>query len=225
MKPGKPRVTVLRALAPLAFAVALAAAEEIAAPTEVGGPILGYVYDGASAGIRRVIGIPGAALLTEPDALGMPLAGAVSVWPDYVLAVAGEDRQVRLLEIRSGAVRLRPIAGLAPGPDKLILSPGGREGIASPVGVSFSGDDRSALVANAGTDSLVVVDLESGQASRTPTRAKPTGLYALGGGTYAFRGPAHDEPLWLYAARGAKSRMFFAPPELKAPGAGAGSQP
>ncbi len=340
MRAGKrPSGMTVRALAMSALAAALAAGADVPATTTVGGPVLGYVFDGAVSGIRQVTGIPGAALLTEPVPLGVPLAGAVSVWPDCVLAIAETQRQVQLLELSPGAVRARTIAGLAPGPDDMVLSPAGhaavllyrraarvavvtglpgasqmarqlevpqgpitaavnddaslvavaydfavlisfrtgesrwvltlgrpaalafshsgrdllladiqnhavhwigdvggaltvvrlageRDGIASPVGVAFSSDDRGALVANAGADTLAVVDLESGKVSRTPSRAKPTGLYPLGGGVYSFRAPAPLEPLWLYAARAARSRMFFAPPELKAPAAsGARSEP
>jgi len=311
------------------LAAALAAGAEAPAATEVTGPAIGYVFDGAAAGVRQVIGMPGAALLTAPVSLESPLAGAVSMWSDHALVLSKGDRLVRLLEVTQRLARVRAIAGLPAGADEVALSPGGRaasllyreaakvvvltglpgapqvarevviakaplnlavsddgsllavsydnavllssaaggtrwlltlgrpaalavshsgadllladaqyhavywikdvngavsvvrlagerEGIATPVGAAFSPDDRRALVANAGTDTLTAIDLATGVISPLATRVKPAGLYPVGPNTYSFRAPAPDEPLWLYEAGGARPRVFFAPPEMTA---------
>jgi hypothetical protein len=306
-----------------------AAGPDPAASTEVSGPVLGYVFDSSVGGIKQILGVPGAALLAGPVPLADSLAGAVSVWQDFLLAVSDKDRQVRLLDFSSGAERWRPITGLAAGPDEMVLSPGGRsaallyrgaskvvvvtdlpsapqvarevgmtrspiglavnneatmlaisydtsvllvgrsgesrwlltlgppsalafsnggndllmadpanhavywirdvggasavvrlagerEGITEPVGVAFSPDDRRAIVADAGSQSIVAIDLAGGAINRAACRVKPIGLYPLGSGVYRFTAPPRDEPLWLYEVRAGRTRVFFVPPELKA---------
>jgi DNA-binding beta-propeller fold protein YncE len=290
--------------------------------------VLGYVFDSSAVGVKQILGVPGAALVAGPIPLAVSLAGAVSAWPDSLLAVAEQDRQVLLLNLSNGAERWRPVAGLAAGPDEIVLSPGGRsaallyrgasravvltglssapqvaraveitrspislavndegallaigydtatlvsgpngdskwlmtlgpplalafsrggndllladpanhavylvrdltgasavirlagerEGISQPVGVAFSSDDRRAIVADAGAQTIVTIDLAGGVLNRVACRVKPTGLYPLGSCLFRFTAPLRDGPLWVYDARPGRSRVFFAPSELK----------
>jgi hypothetical protein len=87
----------------------------------VRGPVLGYAFDSGS--IRPVLGIPGAALLGQAFDLGGSLdRAAVSPRQDLALAVASSDSRVLIVSLPSGAAEP---CECAPGPDRMVFSPGG----------------------------------------------------------------------------------------------------
>ncbi len=89
----------------------------------VRGPMLGYIFDPGAAAIRPVPGIPGAAMLGQPLDLGEPISrAAISPRQDLALAVASSDSRVLVVSLPSGAVEA---CECAPGPDRMVFSPGG----------------------------------------------------------------------------------------------------
>jgi hypothetical protein len=94
--------------------------------SRISGPVLGYVFDADSAGLRPVYGIPGATTLGPALNLGVEVdRAALSQESDYLLGVAGPDRQVVLFRDLSGALSPVAIAGAAPAPDRILVSPSG----------------------------------------------------------------------------------------------------
>jgi hypothetical protein len=94
--------------------------------SRISGPVLGYVFDADNAGVRPIFGIPGAATLGPALNLGVELdRAALSQESDYLLGVAGPDRPVVLFRDLSGALSPVAIAGAAPAPDRILVSPSG----------------------------------------------------------------------------------------------------
>jgi hypothetical protein len=90
------------------------------------GPSLGLMFDSASAAIRPILGIPGAATLGTPLSTGFAIGQAV-VAPggDFALVVAKDDFHLAVVRATGGAVQnLAPVMGGAP--DFIALSPRGR---------------------------------------------------------------------------------------------------
>ena len=91
----------------------------------IGGPVSGYLFDGASHGVRPILGIPGAALLGQPLDLGFETAVAsVSPRLDSLIAVSA-DGQTHLFRIDSGAAAERFCDGLIGAPERIFFSPSG----------------------------------------------------------------------------------------------------
>src|ERR1041384_649492 len=68
----------------------------------IGGPVSGIVYDRTSHGLRAVLGIPGAAVMGDPIALGMEAANAwVSPLHNSAI-VAGTDGTLHWFRLDSG---------------------------------------------------------------------------------------------------------------------------
>lgn len=86
------------------------------------GPVLGYVPE--SGALRPILGIPGAAVLGQPLALGFETA-LLSVAPrqDYALAVAAQG-EVKIIPL-SGDFAARAVEAALAAPDRVIFSPTG----------------------------------------------------------------------------------------------------
>ena len=85
------------------------------------GPFLGYVFD-RGAGLRPILGIPGAASIGEPIVANAGIAtAAVAAERNYALVIAGDDRSPMLIDTESGELRAIPDVG--PGVDRVVLSP------------------------------------------------------------------------------------------------------
>lgn len=92
--------------------------------SRISGPVLGYVFDADSAGLRPVYGIPGATTLGPALNLGVEVdRAALSQESDYLLGVAGPDRQVVLFRDLSGALSPVAIAGACRRPTAYWLAP------------------------------------------------------------------------------------------------------
>ena len=89
--------------------------------TPIRGPLVGYVFD-RGAGLRPILGIPGAASIGEPIVANTGIAtAAVSAERNYVLVIAGDDRSLMLID--TGSAESRAIPDVAPGVDRVVLSP------------------------------------------------------------------------------------------------------
>jgi DNA-binding beta-propeller fold protein YncE len=90
----------------------------------IAGPVLGFSVD-QTAGIRPILGLPGAATLGQPVISATGLEGVtLSPARDYALALLARGREVVLLK------NLRSTAGAAvldvvPGPSRIVISPSG----------------------------------------------------------------------------------------------------
>jgi hypothetical protein len=101
----------------LVFSAVLAA--QTTAP--IRGPFVGYVFD-RGAGLRPILGIPGAASIGEPIVANTGIAtAAVSAERNYALVIAGDDRSPMLID--TGSAESRAIPDVGPGVDRVVLSP------------------------------------------------------------------------------------------------------
>ncbi len=90
----------------------------------VNGPFLGFTPDDSGTAIRPIIGIPGAAALTNRLDLGGSVRTIViSPKQDYALAARTEDAQVVMIDLRNGALAF--IDGTRSGADLIAISPTG----------------------------------------------------------------------------------------------------
>lgn len=112
----------------------------------------------------------GGLMLSDSDGARMLAPG--SEWTSIAfrrassdLAAAGRSANQVILTRDGLAV---PIAGPA-------------QGIASPVGLAFTLDNRRLVAANAGSGTVTVLDPETGESSETPCACQPDGLYRLRG--------------------------------------------
>ncbi len=90
----------------------------------IGGPVLDYVFD-REAGLRPLLGIPGATSWGESVALPDMSAAVASAERRYALAVSGDDRRPSLVRNLSGPVAVLPLPDTAAGVDRMAVSPGG----------------------------------------------------------------------------------------------------
>jgi hypothetical protein len=93
-------------------------------------PVLGYVVD-AAGWVRKMPGLAGASWLTARLEFGVRLAaGVVSPRQDYILGLAVPDRRAVVLPVAAGpgnrrSGTARPLDGVDPGADVVVLSPTG----------------------------------------------------------------------------------------------------
>jgi len=101
------------------------AGQDSATRSTVSMPVLGLVFDSAR-GVRAVLGIPGAAVLGEPFEFPFEIrSAAVSPRQDYILVLAGEERECHLLRFDSQGGKAERISEVAPGATRVLLSPSG----------------------------------------------------------------------------------------------------
>jgi len=93
------------------------------------GPELGFVFDSAKGELRPILGIPGAAVLGQPLALGVEVRRvAISPLEDYVLAVGGEHNQAMVFAVGHATLTPVMVQGADRGADQIVISPGGKAG-------------------------------------------------------------------------------------------------
>ena len=98
----------------------------IAAAT-IQGPELGFVFDSAKKELRPILGIPGAAVLGQPLALGVDVRRvAISPLEDYVLAVGGEHNQAMVFAMSHSPSTPVMVQGADRGADQIVISAGGK---------------------------------------------------------------------------------------------------
>ncbi len=89
------------------------------------GPLLGFIYDPASAAIRPISGLPGAAVVNDPIDIGFPVASAaVAPLHDCALAISSQDGLVRLIQF-GARVSTTIVSGAMPSPDRIVFSSSG----------------------------------------------------------------------------------------------------
>lgn len=86
--------------------------------------MMGYLFDSGARAVRPILGIPGASLIGEPLELGAAVESA-SPSQEWSLAVIADTREVKLVQLRNGAVTMRPIEGVSPAPGRIVFSPSG----------------------------------------------------------------------------------------------------
>ena len=101
------------------------AQRNVAAPTNLGTPSLGYVYDSTANGFRPVAGIPGSAALGPAVHAGFPISMA-AVAPDgtFALAVSAGDG-IRLVRFWNHKVHTMSVDGALTSPSLMTFSPSG----------------------------------------------------------------------------------------------------
>ncbi len=91
---------------------------------QVRGPDLGFIFQ--QGGIRPIVGIPGSSLTGDLLPVGRDLTSVkLSPRHEYALATSSIDAGTILIDLRSAAVTVQPIAGLAEKPDRIVMSPTG----------------------------------------------------------------------------------------------------
>lgn len=91
----------------------------------VAGPVAGYVFDASAQALRPVQGIPGAALLGDPVALGM-VASSATVSPRLdSVAVVAADGSFHIFTLNAGAAAEVPVNGITTTPARVVYSPNG----------------------------------------------------------------------------------------------------
>lgn len=165
-----------------------------------------------------------------------PSALAVTDDGRFILA-ADSDTQNLLLVGRDGsrtsiaapghvsALAFRPSAydALATGPDNTVwwiktplsdpsFTPiaGLDDGIQSPAAVAFSQDGRRAAVANAGNDTISIVDLQSGVKSSVSCACRPVRLEPLASPGFFRVNETSERPLYIVDT--SSPRILFVPP-------------
>jgi hypothetical protein len=92
----------------------------------IGGPVLGYVYDGEARALRPILGIPGAALLGEAIDTGAAFTtAAIAPRQNYALATTEDGSANILIRLERGIATATPLSGAAPAADKIAISPSG----------------------------------------------------------------------------------------------------
>lgn len=93
---------------------------------QIRGPMLGFVWDARLESIRPVLGIAGSSVLGASIALDFPVKRAViSPNQDFALAAGGDERRIRLVDLRPAAPVARAVDGLPDNADRIHLSPRG----------------------------------------------------------------------------------------------------
>ena len=109
------------------FAVVLLLVPGLVVGATIRGPELGFVFDSAKGELRPILGIPGAAVLGQPLALGVDVRKvAISPLEDYVLAVAGEHNQAMVFAMGHPALTPVMVQGADRSADQMVISAGGR---------------------------------------------------------------------------------------------------
>jgi hypothetical protein len=113
----------------------------------------------------------------------------------------------------SAVLLIRDVVGSA---DKTVLV-AEQDGILNPVAVQISDDHRRVFIANSGSATVSVLDLNGGSMSRISCSRVPSGLYRLQGSSVFRLTEFSDAPLLLLAGGADEPRIFFIPPPAQAP--------
>jgi hypothetical protein len=97
-------------------------------------PLIGVVFDSELRALRRVSGIPGAALLGAAIEIGFPIASA-GIARESILVSSAADGTVRLLRIDANRVTTQFIDDVIGVPDRITASPSGRAAVLSSGGL------------------------------------------------------------------------------------------
>lgn len=99
----------------------------LVAGATIQGPELGFVFDSAKGAVRPILGIPGAAVLGQPLALGADVRKvAISPLGDYVLAIAGEHNQAMVFVTSHSPLAAVLVQGADRGADQIVISAAGK---------------------------------------------------------------------------------------------------
>lgn len=88
---------------------------------------------------------------------------------------------------------------------------GEAEGISDPVAVSVSRDSRRVFVANAGTRTIAVLDLEGGPAALVACQCQLTGLERMQGNAVFRLSDLTADPMWVFDGDAPEARIVFVP--------------
>lgn len=110
----------------LAAAAMIAAASSAQAQEESGisGPVLGFVFDTNAGAFRRVLGMPGAAMLSDSLSIAAPVHFA-EIARDLALVTIGDEEAPAIIRLQDDASSFHLIDGALPAPSKIVLSPNG----------------------------------------------------------------------------------------------------
>ncbi len=167
-------------------------------------PMLGFAYDPGAAAIRPIQGVPGAALLGDPVAIGFPAAlAAVAPLQSVALTVSGEDGLVRLVHLQARAnaieakVNAAVVAGAMASPDLIVFSPSGSAAL---------------LYSAAAARVQVVTGLpEQPAISDLPFEATPGALAVADDGAAALLPGGGGAQIWFADGGAAPSPLPFSP--------------
>ncbi|MCS7026332.1 MAG: hypothetical protein NZV14_16155 [Bryobacteraceae bacterium] len=104
-------------------AVFLLALTALLAQNSVEGPITAWIWDREAAGIRPILGLPGASVFGELLDCGVRFT-TVATTRRFSLGVAAEDGQAYLIR-PFAAAKAAPLAQIPPGASRIVLSPSG----------------------------------------------------------------------------------------------------
>jgi hypothetical protein len=125
-------------------------------PVKVGAPVLGFVFDREAAGLRPIVGVPGAATIAAPLDLGITISFAVvSPQQDFALALAGEDNHIVGLGLGPAGIVVRSITGLSPQADKIAFGPAGKS-----AALFYSAERRIAILTGLPNSPNVVSNID-----------------------------------------------------------------
>ncbi|HMD70032.1 MAG TPA: hypothetical protein VKF41_01740 [Bryobacteraceae bacterium] len=92
---------------PVAFLLAVSAVPLCGQPGQVGGPVVGFVFDGSAAALRPILGIPGASTLGAPLDAGFGMSWAVVAPRQDSAIVSDSSGALHLLRLGSGIAEVR----------------------------------------------------------------------------------------------------------------------
>jgi len=94
------------------------------------GPELGFVFDSAKGQLRPILGIPGAAVLGRPLALGVDVRiAAVSPLQDYVLAISREHNEAMVFAMNRPSLNPVLVQGADKGASQVAISAEGKSAV------------------------------------------------------------------------------------------------
>jgi hypothetical protein len=141
----------------------------------------------------------------EPQAL--PIAGRASLvafqaGTHHALLADRQNDQIAEIRNASGTPEYRTLAGPA-------------EGIAEPVGLAASADNRMLFVASARTSTILALDLQDGTSRSVTCNCALERLEPLNGKSLFRVNEGAGVPLWLFDGSGAELRFVFVPAPAK----------
>jgi hypothetical protein len=179
----------------------LAACSLYGQAARLAGPSAGFVFDPAAHALRRIQGIPGAALVGAPVEFGFPLSAAyVAPRLDSVFVLAGEG-QARLFRLSADAPVELAVGALGT-PQRVVFSPSGT------AAALLSAD--SVQVINGLPGAPVVAATISLRANPRPRRPLPDVLAVSDDGAYLLY--AAGGPIELIGVSGNSRRATDAAP-------------